>query len=117
MTNITHFKEKLETELAQVKEELQTVGRVNPTNPKEWEAIPRDTNIDRADEEEVANKIDEYEENAGILKELETRYSEIEEALKRIQENTYGTCEVGGEKIEEERLEANPAARTCIKHK
>ena len=29
---------------------------------------------------------------------------------------TYGTCEVSGEQIEEDRLEADPAARTCKAH-
>ena len=29
---------------------------------------------------------------------------------------TYGSCEISGEAIEVERLEANPAARTCKAH-
>ena len=50
------------------------------------------------------------------MKELEIRYNEVKEALKRIEEGTYGICRVSGEQIEPERLEANPAATTCIKH-
>jgi len=39
---------------------------------------------------------------------------EIDEALRRIKEKTYGNCEVCGGKIGKERLEAVPHARLCI---
>ena len=39
-----------------------------------------------------------------------------QEALKRIEENSYGKCSVCGKNIEEKRLDANPFAETCIKH-
>lgn len=38
----------------------------------------------------------------------------IDEALKRIDEGTYGICEVTGEKIGEERLRAMPFTRLSI---
>ena len=46
----------------------------------------------------------------------EQRLSEIEGALKRIDDGTYGTCVVGGEQIDEQRLEAMPWASLCIDH-
>ena len=36
--------------------------------------------------------------------------------LKKIEEGSFGVCEINGDKIEEDRLLANPAARTCKKH-
>ena len=51
-----------------------------------------------------------------MLKELEIRYNDIKDALDKIEKNKYGICEVSGEEIEEERLIANPAARTCKAH-
>ena len=42
--------------------------------------------------------------------------SGVDEALEKIEKGTYGICETGGEKIEEDRLEANPSARTCKAH-
>jgi RNA polymerase-binding protein DksA len=39
---------------------------------------------------------------------------EIDAALHRIDDGTYGTCEVCGKQIEEERLEAIPWTRLCI---
>jgi DnaK suppressor protein len=40
--------------------------------------------------------------------------AEINEALKRIDEGTYGTCAVCGKEIAPERLEAYPWASLCI---
>jgi DnaK suppressor protein len=39
---------------------------------------------------------------------------QIEEALNKIRQDTYGLCEVCGETIGERRLEALPFARLCI---
>lgn len=48
--------------------------------------------------------------------EQDTLY-EIDEALARIESNTYGVCEVCGCKIERARLEAIPYTRMCVKCK
>ena len=40
----------------------------------------------------------------------------VENALSRIENGTYGECEVCGEQIEEQRLEALPYATLCMKH-
>jgi DnaK suppressor protein len=41
---------------------------------------------------------------------------QIDAALQRIDDGTYGTCEIGGEPIGEERLRAIPWTSRCIKH-
>jgi RNA polymerase-binding transcription factor DksA len=111
-----YFKEKLEEELFSVEKELNSVGRKNPDNKNDWEAEPADFDTDQADESEKADKIEEYEENTAVLKELEIRYNDIKDALAKIENKTFGVCEISGEPIEEDRLIANPAARTCKKH-
>lgn len=111
-----HYKQKLEEELAAVEKELATVGHKNPDNINDWEATPDQAEILESDEQEVADKITGYEENTAILKQLEIRYNELKGALTRIESGTYGICRVGGEPIEEARLEANPAATTCVSH-
>ena len=111
-----HFKERLETELGEVEESLKKIGQRNPSNPADWEARPGNLNVLEADRNEAADRIEAYEENSAILKELEIRYNNIKLALEKIEKGTYGVCEVSGEPIEEERLEANPAARTCTAH-
>src|SRR5579872_1067837 len=110
------FKEKLLEEKTKLEQELSGVGRKNPSNPADWEGTEPESNIDQADEEEVGDKIEGYETNTAIVKQLEARLLEVDAALEKIEQGTYGVCEIGGEKIEEERLKANPAARTCKAH-
>lgn len=43
---------------------------------------------------------------------LQTRLTDVNAALGKIEAGTFGICEVSGEPIEADRLEANPAART-----
>ena len=108
--DLEYFKKKLEKEKALLLEELKTIGKVNPANPSEWQPGPVNMDIDTADENEVADKFEEYEENNVILEQLEKQLHGVEDALKKIEEGTYGICEISGEKIEKERLEANPSA-------
>lgn len=114
--DIDYFKEKLEEELFLVEKELNNIGRKNPDNKNDWEAEPTLMNEDSADPNETADNIEEFEENTAVLKELEIKYNDIKDALKKIEEGKFGICEISGEPIEEDRLIANPAARTCKAH-
>lgn len=116
MVDITKMKERLTQELALVESELSTVGRKNPDNPADWQPTPPAEDTAATEEDEVADKIEDFEQNAAILKQLEIQRSEIVAALGRIEAGTYGICEVSGEPIEEDRLEANPSARTSKAH-
>ncbi|HVM39406.1 MAG TPA: TraR/DksA C4-type zinc finger protein [Acidimicrobiia bacterium] len=58
----------------------------------------------------------EREKDLSILESLENELAQIEAALRRVDEGTYGTCEACGQAIAPERLEAQPAARFCIDH-
>jgi len=111
-----YFKEKLKEELLLVEKDLNEIGRKNPNNKNDWEAEPTLMNEDSADENETADNIEEFEGNTAVLKELEIRYNDIKDALKKIEKGEYGICEVCNESIEEERLIANQSARTCKKH-
>jgi RNA polymerase-binding transcription factor DksA len=43
--------------------------------------------------------------------------TEIDNALARLESNTYGLCLVGNDVIPKERLEAIPEASVCVQHK
>src|SRR3989338_9255028 len=112
-TNI--FKKKLLEEKELVENELGTVGRRNPENAADWEPIA--TAEERpAERDEVADKLESFEENVALVRQLESRLGEITVALDNIEKGTYGICSVCGKKIETERLNANPAATTCKQH-
>ncbi len=112
-TNI--FKEKLEQEKVSLEEQLSTVAQPDQENPGTWEAIQTDT-TQEADLHDQADHLDQYQENRAVVDVLNTRYQQITAALERIEQGTYGTCEVSGEPIEQERLDADPASRTCVAH-
>ena len=117
MTNNTeHYKKLLERELKLLETDLKTVGRINPDNPKDWEPTPPKNGTMGAEPEELAEKMDEYEENTAVLKQLEIKYNEVKEALARTYDGTFGHCIVCKKDIEDDRLEANPAAKTCKEH-
>ena len=56
----------------------------------------------------------EREKDLSILEQLEAELAEIQAALRRIDEGTYGIDEVTGRPIAPERLEAVPTARTNV---
>ena len=115
--DLKHFKTKLEEEKTKLENELKTVGRINPSNPNDWEATPTNLEADSADRLEVAESIDQFEENTAILRELEIQLNDVKLALKKIDGgSSYGLCEKDGKPILVDRLEANPAAKTCMEH-
>ncbi len=113
--NTEHYQSLLETEKEELIASLKTVGRINPSNPGDWEPVPQAVGQE-ADPNDQADLIEGFEENTAILKDLEIRYNHVLAALLRISNGTYGTCTVCGEAISADRLEANPAAATCINH-
>ena len=58
----------------------------------------------------------EREKDLSILEQVEAELADVEHALRRLDEGTYGTCEVCGKTIPDERLEALPATRLCLEH-
>jgi DnaK suppressor protein len=115
--DIEIFKKRLEKEKAMLEKEAKTVGRADSNkNPKDFSATSNDMDIDRADENELADKMEELDGNKGILDSLESQLKDTNDALEKIKKGTYGICEISGELIERERLEANPAARTSMKY-
>jgi len=115
--NTEHFKGKLETELKLVEKQLGELGWKNPeTDEYETKEEEMDTMAPTQDSNEFADQLEDFGERQGETATLEARRTEVKDALAKIEQGTYGTCEVGAEIIEEDRLEANPAARTCKEH-
>jgi len=116
MKNTSKNKKLLEEEKKKLLKELNTIGKKNPTSPDGWEAVETDLDSDSADENEVADEIEELGENEAILAKLAAQLNNVEKALEKIKKGTYSKCDVCGEEIPEARLDANPASITCIKH-
>lgn len=113
------YKTMLEEEKAKLERELSGLGRTL-NDDGDWMAIPGEQpgplDNDDPDLNVQADYVEEFEERVSTLSTLEERHAQLVAALGRITDGTYGTCKVSGEPIEEERLDANPAAETCITH-
>jgi RNA polymerase-binding transcription factor DksA len=110
------FKELLEAELQKLNSEMTDLGVKNPDVKGDWVERADDLETASADPNDVADRTEEYDGRRATLATLEGRYNDVRRALRKIEQGTYGVCEISGEAIEEDRLEANPAARTCKDH-
>jgi RNA polymerase-binding transcription factor DksA len=116
MNDTSAYKIQLEEELETLTGDLKELGIHNPQVKEDWIALPQDVAEQDADENVVADKAEDWLERSATLGQLETRYNNITKALEKIADGTFGICEIGGEEIEQDRLSANPAARTCKAH-
>ena len=77
-------------------------------------AASRDANADDEHDPEGATIAFEREQVAALLAQARRTCADLQEALDRAEQGTYGSCEDCGGGIGAARLEARPTARTCI---
>ena len=65
---------------------------------------------------DAATRTFNREIDESLLEQAEADLAEVEAAFQRVEDGTYGTCEIGGEEIPDARLEVQPATRYCVKH-
>ena len=93
-----------------LEEEQQHLGaQVGELDHVENEDLTFDENL--SDRGQVAA---EQGENKALAARLREQLDDVELALQRLDEGTYGTCVTCGTAIADARLEAMPAARFCI---
>jgi len=109
------IKEKLEQEKKELAEELSRIGKFDPKTG-DWEAVPEKMAEPEADQNDAADRFEDFEGRSSTLNVLEERWKSILQAIKNIGKKSFGKCEVCGKEIEVDRMEANPAARTCKEH-
>jgi RNA polymerase-binding transcription factor DksA len=108
------FKQKLQEELGLLEDELRELGALNSAG--EWEATGGDIDRTATESDELGDRMEDYQENRAEVDEMQIHWKNIKRALDNIEAGSYGMCEIGGEDIEIDRLEANPSARTCKAH-
>lgn len=97
--------------LAQARAALEAERAELTTQLAENGDVPFDENF--ADSGQVAA---EQGEHRAIVGHIQDTLRDVNMALAKLDEGTYGKCEECGEEIAEPRLEAMPSARYCIKH-
>lgn len=102
--------------------ELETIAAPDPNLPGDWDVKHEEwgedqiTSSEELETGESVNESDEDMKNKVLSDRLELRLKEVNDALKRMEDGNYGTCETCKQPIDIERLKANPAANTDIEH-
>jgi RNA polymerase-binding transcription factor DksA len=109
------IKEKLEKERDVLVGEMKAMGKLNP-DTNEWETVPEEMNYVETDQNDMADRFEDFESKSSMMKVLESKLGNILHALKGIGRESFGKCEICKKDIELARMEANPSARTCKKH-
>jgi DnaK suppressor protein len=115
MTNVStdHLRDTLLAERQRVQRALETLHQENSTSLEEetGELVSSSVDDHMGD---LATETHDREVEYGLEDNAEAVLNEIDAALKRIDEGTYGRCEVCGREIDRARLEARPWATLCI---
>jgi len=74
----------------------------------------RDAGADDEHDPEGATLAFERQHVAALADAARVDLAEIQAALARLADGSYGTCQACGQQISPERLAARPAARTCV---
>jgi RNA polymerase-binding transcription factor DksA len=109
--DLDHARDLLEEErirLAGLREGLDDVR-----NESENDSLSELSSLDQH-QADVGTETFEREKDLSILERVEAELADVEHALERIDEGTYGICEACGKPIGDERLEAMPASRFCV---
>jgi DnaK suppressor protein len=65
---------------------------------------------------DVASETQQREIDLSILENIERELLDVEHALQKLTDGTYGKCDVCSERIGDERLKELPATALCINH-
>lgn len=108
---LEEFRERLVEERRRVQEALEFLRQESPGSLEDdtQELSMRDDHIG-----DLATATFDRELDEGLEEGAERRLEQVEHALARIDEGTYGICEACGRPIAEERLRAVPWATLCI---
>jgi DnaK suppressor protein len=104
------MKKRLESKRAELENQIANLTEAHPTPVDAIEAGEGNQEF-----EDVAVDFLEIEKEQSLLVNEQALLSEVEEALKRIENGTYGRCIDCGQPIPEKRLEALPWAARCVK--
>ncbi len=116
MINYNKYKKILENDLSILTSDLEKLGIQNLNSTEDWIAIPGEASDAEPDLNIASDRSEDWQVRRSTVAFLEKRYNNINRALQKIKDGTYGVCEICGEEIEQDRLQANPAARTNKAH-
>ena len=94
-----------------LKKQTELQGRINNTRTAEQSDTSDEDSSGRSGH---AHLVESSEIRAGLESEALAELGQIDEALRRLEEGTYGLCSQCGKPIADARLEALPYATECV---
>ena len=103
----------LEEQKKSIKKELESFASEDPDLKHNWDT--KYPNREDGDKDEEADEVQEYDNKLSLEYSFELKLKDVNMALEKIENGTYGICEKCGKKITEERLMVCPEAKTCLR--
>src|SRR5262252_5940298 len=107
--NLAVMRKRLEDKQAEIQQHIAALTG-SPTQPED--TVQASDGVVEPEEEAV--DLEETDVEQAILDNEKTLLAEVQQALARIENGTYGICSNCGEPIPEKRLEAIPWASLCV---
>ena len=105
------LEDKLMEEKTKLEEELGRFAQRNPQNAEDFNAdFPQLGDK----EDENASEVAEYSKDLTLERTLEASLKDVNKALERMKDGSYGICKYCGKAIDEKRLMARPTSTSCI---
>ena len=108
----TRIKQKLEEERARIQELIDIDERETESQERDVEEL---STIDQHPADHGTETF-EQEKALSILETHREELADLDLAMKKLQEGSYGKCETCEKEIPADRLDARPAARFCVEH-
>jgi len=102
------LRSRLDSEHKRITEELKQLLASAPTGDDRREGSPF------GKREEEATESFELEKRLALEKQIRDRLAEVEHALRKFEDGTYGLCDKCGQRIDPARMEALPEASLCL---
>lgn len=112
---IESLKQKLLSQKKQLADDLEDIAVKDKNLKDDYDAKYKNLDDGPMDHSTEALEVSEYQDNLSLEANLEMQLRDVNQALEKIATGKYGKCDNCQEDIKDERLEALPHARTCIK--
>jgi RNA polymerase-binding protein DksA len=106
-------RERLLEEQARLQQVRQSLMEETPDSEPERDALSELSLVDQHPAD-IGTETFEREKDLSILEQVEAQLRDVERAMARLDDGTYGICEACGRPIDAARLEARPATRFCL---
>ncbi len=105
------LKEDLLKNKKSLEESLHRFAKKDNVPEGDWDTVYPKINV--TSREEMADEVEEFSSLIKIEHALEVKLKNIDDALKKMENENYGYCEKCSQLIEEDKLMIVPETRTC----